>query len=227
MLKSRDLLLTCSLVLFTACNGGGGSGGGSSTGEPMSDCVVGDVANSATVSGFSPNCIALTCDSGYTVVDGVCIDNAAFSIAMVVGQLDSDYTTSHSKTFLEAYFGPSALINDCRNTNPSNLYDFSFAGTSQGFMEELLGWLKDRATNDYTSNPTGAEFAAAIECAESITKNLMEQISVSNPTLKANLLAEIGATNDSNFVDAGGTPTSLHADELAVLDLLIDHYNIP
>lgn len=189
-------------------------------------CTTADVGNSLTVTGLNPNCVALTCDAGFTVSNGSCISNAAFSIAAVVAQLDSDYTASHSKTFVEAYFGTGALINDCRNTNPSNLYDFSFAGTAQGFMEELLTWIDDRVYNDYTSNPTSPEFAAAIECAESVTKNIMDQLATSNPTLKASLLAEIGAGSDVNFVDAGGTPTSLHADELAILELLITHYGI-
>lgn len=234
----------------------------SSTLSSQSICSVGDVSNSASVLGYAPNCIALTCAIGYSVSDGSCISDTITSFSQIMDFYNNFVITWNAENydpqsgygngtflrkqangqviipnqpiseFMEYLVGHSAgSSSHCNHsstvpyasTTGPNLAGFYLTSTYEELLEDILSDVKGRATNSFLTAP-GAGYEAGRRCAETIATQIVKYGAMSSEQ-KTSLLNLINATDDSNFVistDGSG----LSADELAILDLLIAHYNI-
>ncbi len=221
-----------------------------STLSAQTACVVGDVSNSASVFGYAPNCIALTCTSGYTVSNGACVSDTISSFSEVISVLDAYATTNvirrnangtsvnplaYIDNYMEMIVGYSSGNSACNpsttlsipNTTGQNLGSFWLITSYQALYEDILGessGVKGRATNNFLTAP-GVGYEAGRRCAETIANVIVKGGVLSNEE-KAVLLGLIGASSDTNFA-LSSDGSGLSTDELAILDLLINHYNIP
>lgn len=219
-----------------------------STLSAQTACVIGDVSNSDSVLGFTPNCIALTCSIGYTVVDGSCVDSTAHSFASFIEYFDDFALTlwrknadgtnvapaTHLENYMESVVGYSGQNTACNpsttvaspNSTGQNLGGFWMITSYQVLYEDILGsssGVKGRLSNSFLTAP-GVGYEAGRRCAEEIAYAIVKRINMGS-TRQARLLGLIGASDDTNFsVSADGS--GLSTDELAILDLLIQHYSI-
>lgn len=168
-------------------------------------CDTSDISNSSSVAGTTMSCVATACISGYTLINGACVDNSAPVAEKVVSDAIDFYNDWSSTN--DGYID---FVNDyMAHTDCSGASSFST-------MKALYA---DRDTNSFL---TSGAYSAEQLCIDRMSMAIKSYI-VGSLDRETDLLEVTGATDSSaSFFNADGTITG---EEEIVIGLMFDWHS--